>query len=147
MASDVVGRSGRPGQDELAALAPIVDRPSDVVPDAWLDLPLVDQPRGLSREHGRWVDADGAARGVVDVEQHLAARHLASGERLAAGLGALDEHASRAGEARPELVVDYAGTVCLSICIRQNAAILSGEMQDIYPAVRRPLSPATPPRA
>jgi hypothetical protein len=41
MLFDRLIRGGRPGQDELAWLAAIIDRPTDMIPKAWLDLPLV----------------------------------------------------------------------------------------------------------
>ena len=63
--------------DELAGGAPIVYHARNVVPDARLELPLVDQPRRGTLEDERGVDRSRPAGVLVDVEQHRARRSLA----------------------------------------------------------------------
>jgi hypothetical protein len=58
---------------------PRVDGASNVIPEAWLDLPLVNQPRHLAVEHqGRIHGLPGVE---VHVQQYLAGREL-PGRRL-----------------------------------------------------------------
>src|SRR5690606_33612182 len=45
VSSDVVRRHGRAGEDELAGLLPVVDCAPNMIPDRWLDLPLVYEAR------------------------------------------------------------------------------------------------------
>jgi hypothetical protein len=87
----VVGGSSRTGEDELTGIAAVVDLPANVVPDARLDLPLVDQPWRFAGEDQAGIDLGGFPCFPVNVEQYLALGLLPSGFRLATGFGALDK--------------------------------------------------------
>lgn len=91
MASLIIGRRSGAGQDELAAFLPIVDGVADVVPDRWLDLPLVDQARRSSVKNDVRRHLHRLAGVSVDVQPHLARGQLTRGLSLAAGLRALDQ--------------------------------------------------------
>ena len=87
----VVGRLGGAGEDELAGIAPFVDRAAHVVPDFRRELPLVDQPGDIAAEDQGGIQLRGIAGIFVDVEKHLAVGDLTSGFGLAACLWPLDK--------------------------------------------------------
>ena len=108
---DVVGRYGRAGQHELAGKASIVDGPTHVVPQAWLDLPFVDQPRDRTIQHESWVHRSCSSGVLVDVQQARARHSLTRGLRLAGRLGSLDDDGAGSGEASIQLGIDDSGQV------------------------------------
>ena len=79
---DVVRRHRRTGQDELPAGRTLVHAASNVVPDVWRQLPLVQQSGHLPCEDGRRIDARHPLRVEVDVEKHVAGARLYRRRRL-----------------------------------------------------------------
>lgn len=106
MARHVVRRNGRAGQDELTRTASgRVNRPANLIPDRWHELPLVDQPWPIPFEKQCRCQKAGRACFVIDVEAYLAGGCLPGGFCLATAAGALDHHRPGCGEARRELSV------------------------------------------
>ncbi len=79
MASLIVSRLSRAGEDELARVDSFVDCPANVVPDLWLKLPLVDEPGGIALENQARIQFGSVACGPIDIEEHLAVGGLTSG--------------------------------------------------------------------
>ncbi len=91
MASLIVSRLGRAGEDELTRINSFVDCPAHVVPDLWLELPLVDEPGGVALENQARIQFGSVACSLVNVEKHLAVGDLTGGFGLPAGLCSLDK--------------------------------------------------------
>src|ERR1035437_4190919 len=98
MTGDVVGRHGCSGEDELPSLPPVIDLAPDVVPDRWLDLPLVDQLWGRPVQDQAGVQRQDRAGIKVGIQEDRAAGLLAGGLGLPAGLWPLNQDSACGGE-------------------------------------------------
>ena len=112
VACDVVRWYGRPRQNELSAIATLIDRTPYVVPDARLDLPLVDETRYVSGEYQRRIYGHCPPCVLVYIEQHLAGGQLAGGFSFAASSWSLNQHGTRSGKPVSEFPVCNPRYVC-----------------------------------
>jgi hypothetical protein len=91
MPSYVVGWDRRARKDELATGLSIVDFAADVIPDFWLQLPFVDEPRCLTLKYERRIDCDGLPCVSIHIQAHLASRGLTCAFRLSASFRTFDD--------------------------------------------------------
>ena len=94
VSDEVIGRYGRPCENELPGVARVVDRPSDMVPDIRFNLPLVDQTRSVSVQNEGGIDPYGASGSDIDIEEDLTSCSLPCCCRFARRFWALDENNS-----------------------------------------------------
>ena len=112
MACEIVGRRGRPRQDEATAQAGFrVAGGTNMGPHFGRELPFVEQPRRRAREHGLRCDARREPRARVLLEQHFAAREAFRRPRLTATPRPLHDHSSRRSKSITEIVMDHTGEV------------------------------------
>ena len=107
----IVGRHGRPGQDELPWFSAFVHGAADAVPDPRDHLPFVQQSGCRPIEDERGVQLRGATGIDVDVEEHGAGSALPGGRGLADSLGSLNHDGTEGGESGSQLVVHHSGAV------------------------------------
>ncbi len=124
MTHDFVRRQRRSGQQELARLSRVIAGVAGMVPHARRKLPFIEQPRAFAIEHRFGTDRRKAARRGVGVEAHHASRMPQARPRLAATLGALNEHCSHRAQLLRDQAVDDPRSV-------------AGGRQRFSPAARR----------
>jgi hypothetical protein len=95
VSSLLVSWLGRPGEDELTWIHTFVNRATHVIPNLWLELPLVDESRSIALEDQSRTQLGGFTSRSVDVEENLALGNLASGFGLSTGLRPLKEDCAR----------------------------------------------------
>lgn len=117
--------TAEPVKDELAWVRAIVDRPTDVVPDRRLDLPLVEESWRRTLQHERRVDRDRLPGVGIDVQQNLAGRDLPGGGGLSTRPRPLDDDSANSAQASPELTVYDPGLVVNG----ENVRIVAGRLQ------------------
>lgn len=107
VAPDIVVRDGGSGEDELTEGAASVDLGTDVIPHPGaVELPLVDQPRGVSGQDQAGIDLKCLERGFIAIQIYGAGRGLLSRAGLAARLRSLDHDGSGRGQPVGEKGVD-----------------------------------------
>jgi hypothetical protein len=101
MAGLVVSRLGGTSENELTWIDSFVNRSADVIPDPWLELPLVDKSRDVAFQDQSRIHFGSVASSLVNVKQYLAAGDLTGGFGLSTSLSPLDE--DRASSPQPFL--------------------------------------------
>jgi hypothetical protein len=91
VSSLLVSWLGGPGEDELTWIHTFVNRATNVIPNLWLELPLVDESWSVALEDQPRTQLGSFTGRSIDVEEHLALGNLASGLGLSTGLRALKE--------------------------------------------------------
>ena len=113
VAREVIGRNGRPGEDEMAPSGMRVDRVPDVVPDHGGGLPLVDQAGSRPFEHQVGIDRDHVVGSPVHVQKDPARSLLPGRHRLATGPRALDQDGPGRYQAPGQFPVGHAAGIAL----------------------------------
>ncbi len=111
VAGHIVSGYCRTRQDELSRRSSVIHRPSDMIPDVRLRLPLIDESWRLAAEHRIRVDANHAPGVPVNVKEYLAGGEVPAGGRFPARLGTLHYNRTGSGQSFGEFSVDNSGTV------------------------------------
>ena len=111
VAGAVVRRHRRPGEDETTPPRLRIHGATDMVPNRRRELPLVNEPGRIPREHGSRIDAHHRPGVGVHIQEHMAGRGLHRRGRLAHRPGAFDEHGPGGRQEVGEFGVYGAGQV------------------------------------